>query len=111
MNTINKQDETKLAEEIVSVLPVGIARACSDDRESIRFAVRGDGIKLRSIVLSRASLRRLALDPHRAIKIEYLRRDLLDTASQRRQFRYPRLVRPVSKSQALPFGLPFASAQ
>ncbi|MEA2491938.1 MAG: hypothetical protein QOH21_3730 [Acidobacteriota bacterium] len=111
MNTITKQDETKLAEEIVSVLPVGIARACSDDRESIRFAVRGDGIKLRSIVLSRASLRRLADDPHRAIKIEYLRRDLLDTASQRRQFRYPRLVRPVSKAQALPFGLPFASAQ
>ena len=109
MSTINKYDETKLAEEIVSVLPVGMARACSNDRDSIRFAVRGDGIKLRSIVLSRASLRRLAEDPHRDIKVEYLRRDLLDTSAQRREFRYPRVVRTATKSQTFSAFLRFAS--
>lgn len=112
MSTIKRYDEAKLAEEIVSVLPVGVARACSDDRESICFAVRGEGIKLRSIVLSRASLRRLADDPAREVKIEYLRRDLLHFAEQRAEFRYPRLVRPVSSKplpRTLPLGLPFAS--
>jgi hypothetical protein len=103
MSTSRKYDETRIAEEIVSVLPVGVARACSDDRDSIRFAVRHDGIKLRAIVLDRASLRRLANDPAREIKIEYLRRDLLQ-AEQRAEFRYPRHVHRVTKAtQALPF--------
>jgi hypothetical protein len=103
MNTTRKYDETRLAEEIVSVLPAGVARACSDDRDAIRFAVRGEGMKLRSIVLNRTSLRKLASDPAREVKIEY---------QQRSEFRYPRLVRPmVTKSlpRAVRFGLTFAS--
>lgn len=112
MNTTRKYDETRMAEEIVSVLPAGVARALSDDREVIRFAVRGEGMKLRSIVLNRASLRKLMNDPARDVKIEYLQRDLVGAAGQRSEFRYPRLVRPlITKTlpRAIRFGLPFAS--
>lgn len=112
MNTTGKYDETRLAEEIVSVLPAGVARACSDDRDAIRFAVRGEGMKLRSIVLDRRSLRKLAGDPARSVKIEYLQRDLIGSSQQRTEFRYPRLVRPsIAKTlpRAVRVGLTFAS--
>src|SRR5947208_10018419 len=70
--TMNATDETRIAEEIVGVLPEGsVVRVCSDDRESLRFAVRDAALKLRSIVLRRSSLRRLFTDPARAIKVEY----------------------------------------
>ena len=85
-----KNDETRIAEEIVSVLGDGVARACSAERGSIRYAVRGVGMKLRSIVLKRASLRRLLDDPARDVKVEYLQRDLLSSAERRAEFRYPR---------------------
>ena len=85
-----KYDESRIAEEIVSVLPAGVARACSPERTSIRYAVRGEGMKLRTIVLNRDSLRRLVDDPHRDVKIEYLRRDLLRSADHRSEFSYPR---------------------
>lgn len=88
--TTKKQDESRIAEEIMSVLPAGIARALSDDRGSMRFSVRSAGLKLRTIVFCRESLRRLAIDPHRAVKIEYLQRDLLRSAGMRAEFRYPR---------------------
>jgi hypothetical protein len=90
-NTTNgKYDETRMAEEIVNVLPSGVAREFSAERDAIRYAVRADGMRLRTIVLSRASLRRLMDDPARAVKVEYLRRDLLDAAAHRSEFRYPR---------------------
>ena len=85
-----RTDETRVAEQIVSVLPSGVARALSAERETIRYAVRGEGMKLRTIVLSRASLRRLIEDPLRDVKIEYLQRDLLTAAAERREFQYPR---------------------
>jgi hypothetical protein len=99
MTTTNtkKHDETRIAEEILSVLPAGIARALTDDRDSLRFAVRGAGVKLRSIIFCRASLRRLLSDPLRGIKIEYLQRDLLRTAGKRSEFRYPRANRIAPK--------------
>jgi len=87
-------DETRLAEEIVSVLPAGsVVRVCSDDRQSIRFAVRAASLKLRTVVLNRASLGRLIADAARAVKIDYLKRDLLRNAQNAGQFRYPRTVR------------------
>jgi len=103
-----KIDETGIADEIVSVLPAGIARACSPDRDSIRYSVRGEGMKLRTIVLRRASLRKLAEDAARSIKIEYLQRDLLESADKRSEFRYPRLSHFVQVRLA--FGMPVASA-
>lgn len=102
MSTMNKLDETRIAEEIVSVLPAGtVARVCSDDRESIRFAVRGGGIKLHQIILNRISLRRLAADPLKDVKVEYLQRDLAAAMASRREFRYPRVTRVMSKVRRL----------
>ena len=103
-----KLDETRIAEEIVSVLPAGVARACSPDRDSVRYSVRAAGMKLRTIVLKRSSLRRLAEDPLQAIKIEYLQRDLLASAERRAEFRYPRLS-SLSRLMPVRFGLPVAS--
>ncbi|HWS70470.1 MAG TPA: hypothetical protein VN605_00070 [Thermoanaerobaculia bacterium] len=94
-------DETRLAEEIVSVLPAGsIVRVCSDDRQSIRFAIRAASLKLRTVVFHRASLRRLLADAARAVKIDYLRRDLLRNAQSAEQFAYPRTTRPHALSVA-----------
>lgn len=85
-------DETRLAQEIVGVLPPGsVARFCSDDPQSIRFAVQAADLKLRSVVFTRASLRRLLTDAARAVKVEYLQRDILRSAARRAEFRYPRL--------------------
>jgi hypothetical protein len=96
-------DETRIAEEIVNVLPAGIARELSPERDAIRYAVRAEGMRLRTIVLSRASLRRLIEDPARDVKVEYLRRDLKEAAAHRSEFRYPRLLlHAIRKTFALP---------
>jgi hypothetical protein len=87
---IETMDETRLAEEIVRVLPEGAIRVCSGDRETIRFCVRSGESKLRSVVLRRASLRRLLHDPDLAVKVEYLQRDLLRSADARNEYAYPR---------------------
>lgn len=85
-------EETKLAQEILAVLPAGsVARFCSDDQDSIRFVVQAADLKLRSVIFRRASLRRLLTDTARTIKIEYLQRDLLRSAVRRAEYRYPRL--------------------
>ena len=87
-------EETRLAEEIMGALPAGsVARVCSDDRGSVRFAVSSSGLKLRTVVFDRESLRRLQTDPARAVKIEYLQRDLVRSAIRRAEFRYPRISR------------------
>jgi hypothetical protein len=87
---IETMDETRLAEEIVRVLPEGATRVCSSDREAIWFAVRSFGMKLRSVALRRSSLRLLLHDPVGAVKVEYLQRDLLRSAETRGEFIYPR---------------------
>ncbi len=104
-------EEIRLAEEVVSILPAGVARACSADRSTIRFSVRGEGLKLRTIVFNRMSLRRLAQDPARPVKVEYLQRELMDCAERRTEFRYPRLhIHPSPATRkGFPFGLPVAS--
>jgi hypothetical protein len=88
---MKNHDESRIANEIVSVFPAGVAREFSSERSAIRYAVRADGLRLRSIVLNRASLRKLMNDPARDVKIEYLQRDLLRAAATRCEYRYPRL--------------------
>jgi len=88
---MKSMDETRLAEEIVSVLPTAALRACTAERDVIRYAVRGKLLKLRAIILDRAALRRLLKDAAAAVKIEYLKRDLLRSAATRIEYRYPRL--------------------
>ena len=95
MATLN-MDEAKLAAEIVSVLDPAALRACSPEREVIRYAVRGKSLKLRTIVFDRRALRRLLQTRDGAVKIEYLKRDLLRATMNRVEYRYPRpsLARP-----------------
>jgi hypothetical protein len=94
---MNTKNEMNVADEIVSVLPSGsVARVCSDDRETIRFAVRSAELPLREIVLRRTSLKRLIEDPARNIKVEYLQRDLLRSAGRRARFEYPHASRIVA---------------
>jgi hypothetical protein len=88
---MKNMDETRLAEEIVSVLQPAV-RACTSERDIIRYAVRGKLLKLRSIILDRGALRRLLKDAAAAVKIEYLKRDLLRAAGLRSEYRYPRGV-------------------
>src|SRR5215213_1884242 len=96
-----KNDEVAVAEAIVSVLPAGsVARVCSDDRDSIRFAVRAEGLKLRCVVLRRDSLQRLQSDVTAPVKIEYLQRDLLRSAGRRSEFQYPRAIRKAASRNA-----------
>jgi hypothetical protein len=104
-------DESRIAEQIVSVLPAGIARACSNEKHTIRYSVRADGLKLRTIVFNRESLRRLMEDPAREVKVEYLQRDLLQSATRRGEFRYPRLHIHVTSAfpRRFALGLPLAS--
>lgn len=90
MTTITNLDETRLAEEIVSVLEPSALRDCSPEREVIRFAIRDHALKLRSVIFNRAALRRLLQDAAAMVKIDYLKRDLLRTAMQRAEYRYPR---------------------
>lgn len=87
---IETLDETRLAEEIVRVLPEGAIRVCSAGRDVVRFAVRSAETKLRLIVMRRSSLRRLLQDPDGPVKIEYLQRDLLRSAHTAVTFTYPR---------------------
>jgi len=92
-------DENCTAEEILSVLPAGsVARICSHNDESILFTINSAFLKLNSVSLDRESLRRLHSDPARAIKIEYLQRDLLRSAIRRAEFRYPRVSRILRKT-------------
>jgi hypothetical protein len=89
-SAIKTADETKLAEAIVGTLDADAVRVCSDDRDSIRFAIRSAGMKLRSIVLRRWALRRLLNDPAGPVKVEYLQRELRRAAGHRIEYSYPR---------------------
>jgi hypothetical protein len=88
---IKNLDEARLAAEIVSVLDPSALRACSDKRDVIRYFVRANTLKLRTIILDRAALQRLLSSKDAAVKVEYLKRDLLRAASHRAEYRYPRL--------------------
>ena len=103
-------DENGIAEMIVGVLPAEIVRECSPERDAVRFAVRGEGIRLQKIVLKRPSLRRLATDPDAAVKIEYLQRELLSAAAVRAEWRYPRPVVHASTKRAVS-AMPLVSAR
>jgi hypothetical protein len=88
-------NETAIAEEIVSVLKFAALRVYSEWGDAIRYTVRGTSLKLRSIVLNREALRHLLQDPIGAVKIDYLKRDLLRCSVRAAEYRYPRTrVRP-----------------
>jgi sugar-specific transcriptional regulator TrmB len=81
---------TEVARLILGVIPTQV-EVQSEDKDVIRYRIRrGFGWKLSRVVFSKASLNKLARDPKRDIKIEYLRRDIVNTATQRNEYRYPR---------------------
>ena len=65
--TIRNLDEARLAAEIVAVLQPAALRVCSDDRYTIRYAVRGNSLKLRAIVLDRIAHGELPPDSANAV--------------------------------------------
>jgi len=83
-------NETAVAEEIVSVLKFAALRVYSEWGDAIRYTVRGTSLKLRSIVLNREALRHLLQDPIGAVKIDYLKRDLLRRSVRAAEYHYPR---------------------
>lgn len=85
------RDDEQLAESIVGVLSATALRVeCRTDTGDICYAVRSPSLKLRSIVLNRAALSRLLTATDALVKIEYMKRDLLRTAVDEVEYRYPR---------------------
>lgn len=79
----------RLADAIVSVLTAVPQRVECENRGDICYAVRSRSLKLRSIVLNRAALRRLLNATNGVVRIEYLKRDLLRMAIHQTTYRYP----------------------
>ena len=88
-------EEMTLAREVVRfLLGRRIDESQVADEETISFSVdRRPGWRLASIIFSRSALRKLVADPEKAVKLEYIRRDLVRTASSREEYRYPRSLR------------------
>ena len=83
---------TEVARQIIGVIPTEV-ELHSEDARAIRYRVRrGFGWRLSLVVRDKQSLLRLASDPQREIKIEYLRREIVNSATYRREFRYPRTL-------------------
>ena len=82
-----------VAARIMEVLPFDRIELEEEDDETLRYTVFDPSWTLTSVVFLKKSLRRLASDPHRSIKIEYLRRDLLWSTTGRRSFVYPSALR------------------
>ncbi|HEY3053485.1 MAG TPA: hypothetical protein VGK04_08870 [Thermoanaerobaculia bacterium] len=83
------QTADAVAEEIVGVLGAGPLRVECAERGAICYTVRSRSLELRSIVLNRAALGRLMTAANGAVKIEYLKRDLLRVAIDQIEYRYP----------------------
>ena len=82
-----------VASRIMEVLPFDQFELESADAETIRYRILSSEWALEKAVFLRKSLQRLAEDPHRAVKIEYLQRDLLWSTRSRRSFIYPNALR------------------
>lgn len=82
-----------VAARIMEVLPFDQFELESVDGETIRYRILSSGWALEKAVFLRKSLQRLAADPYRAAKIEYLQRDLLWSTRSRRAFVYPNALR------------------
>lgn len=59
-------------------------------RGAKHYKIRGQSLKLRSIVLCHESLSRLLRDPIRKVKVGYLQRDLVRRAIEAAELRHPR---------------------
>jgi hypothetical protein len=86
--------ELRIAEEIVGVLPAGsVARVVTSERDAICYRVRSASMRLHTVRFKRASLRKLAADTDRDVKVDYIKRDLLRAAGARLEYHFPHAVR------------------
>lgn len=83
----------EMAARILVILHPTTIVADGDEAGTLRFRVVESGWKLATIVFAKDSLRNLARDPQREIKIQFLQRDLLRSATSRRTFTYPHSLR------------------
>ena len=96
-------DEMELVRELIApISSEGAAERVHESEDVISVSVRRmSGWKLRCIVFSREALQKLLSDPLRAVKVDYLKRDLLRSVSRREEFRYPRVGARLIKSRNL----------
>lgn len=81
--------EWALAKELVEGLGPETVET-GEDRDHILVRIRKRGWRLTKLIFSKASLRRLASDQQRDVKIEYLERDIARLAPRRATYAYPR---------------------
>lgn len=87
------QSANRVAQEIVSVLEPELVTRTEEFPDRIQFRIaKRETSELRRVILARESLERLDHDPHRDVKIEYLRRELASVAGTRRTWAYPRTL-------------------
>jgi hypothetical protein len=86
--------ECEMAEELMRSLGPGLtAETLLEESRSIRIRLQPrPGWKLSAVVFSRDGLRRLAADPKRNVKVEYLARDINRVGRFRREYHYPRMI-------------------
>lgn len=93
IDDVHVDDCVDVATRIMEVLPFDSFELDSVDSETVRYRITLSNWSLRTVVFFKKSLRRLAADAGRAVKIEYLRRDLLWATRSRRSFVYPAALR------------------
>lgn len=83
----------RTAREILSFLPDDIDVLEHDNGTEIWYALRADSdrVRLKRIVMNSHSLAKLDEEPHRDVKIAYLRRELARALPSRSTWAYPRL--------------------
>jgi hypothetical protein len=82
-----------VAMRILEVIPYDRFELESETDEVLRYRLRDPDWKLVSVIFMKKSLRRLAADPHRDVKLRYLQNDLAWSTRQRQIFTYPHALR------------------
>lgn len=83
------KSEMEVAERLIDSLAADAVET-RVERDKVLVRLRKKGWKLTQLIFSLESLRKLAGDRHREIKMEYLEREIEQIAQQRRTYAYPR---------------------
>jgi hypothetical protein len=86
-------DEMMIAEQLLRrIAPESGELVCHDDRV-VAFRVRKDGWRLSKLIFSKESLRKLVHDPLQRLKLDWLVRDIAQSAVRRQSYVYPYRLR------------------
>ena len=86
---VRMSEEMAVAEQLLKRLAPETGELLCEDEAVIAFQLRKRGWRLSRLVLSRRSLRKLATDPLRLIKLDWLTRDIERTAPQKKAYVFP----------------------